>query len=100
MHHREIEYSTELFDETTIRRMVSHFQYLLQGICANPETCLDDLPLLSDAERHQQLFAYNQTAYSDPALDLCVHELFEAQVLSSPILSPSSSMSTRFHIEN
>jgi amino acid adenylation domain-containing protein len=78
------DYSTDLFDEATIQRMLSHFHNLLQAICAQPDTHLDDLSLLSDAERHQQLFACNQTEYADPALDLRLHQLFEHQVERTP----------------
>ena len=40
-----MEYNTDLFDRTTIVRMLSHFQTLLEGIIADPEQRLADLPL-------------------------------------------------------
>ena len=45
------EYNTDLFDDSTITRMMGHFQRLLEGIVADPEQRLSDLPLLTDAER-------------------------------------------------
>lgn len=45
------EYNTDLFDDATISRMIGHFQRLLEGIVANPEQRLGDLPLLTDTER-------------------------------------------------
>jgi len=47
------EYSTDLFDEATIARMAGHWQMLLEGIVADPGQRLSELPLLTEAERHQ-----------------------------------------------
>src|SRR6185503_2735574 len=44
------EYNTELFDRTTIERMMSHYHLLLAGIVADPECAISQLPLLSAAE--------------------------------------------------
>ena len=77
------EYSTDLFDPTTIRSMASHFQTMLEGIVANPEKCISDLPLLTDTERHRLLVEWNDTQTDYPK-DLCLHELFEAQVERTP----------------
>src|SRR5262249_10203509 len=45
------EYSTDLFDASTISRMEAHLQTLLQGIVANPEDRISNLPLLTELER-------------------------------------------------
>nr|QEO74679.1 condensation domain-containing protein [uncultured bacterium] len=75
-------YNTDLFDTTTIKRMAAQFQLLLDGIAANPEQRLSELPLLTPAE--QQLFAeWNQTEREYPE-DNCIHELFERQVIRTP----------------
>ncbi|HEY9666982.1 MAG TPA: condensation domain-containing protein, partial [Coleofasciculaceae cyanobacterium] len=76
-------YSTDLFDAATINRMLGHFQTLLEGIVANPEQRLADLPLLSETERHQLLVEWNNTQAQYPK-DLCIHQLFEAQVEKTP----------------
>ena len=49
------EYSTDLFNEATISSMLRRWRILLEGIIANPETRLDELPLVTDAEREQLL---------------------------------------------
>ena len=49
------EYSTDLFDAATISRMAGHFQTLLEGIVADPEQCLLDLPLLTERERSLEM---------------------------------------------
>lgn len=78
-----LEYSTDLFDEATIRRMSGNFQTLVAGIVADPSQSIMQLPLLSEAERHQQLVQWNDTAVGRPT-DLCLHELFQAQVARTP----------------
>jgi len=79
----QVEYSTDLFDASTIARMVEHFRVLLAGIVANPTSRLAELPLISDAERHTLLNAWNQTQRPFPD-DLCIHQLFEAQAQRTP----------------
>ena len=74
-----IEYNTDLFDDSTIVRMVRHFQSLLDSIAADPDQRLADLAMLPEAERQQLLVAWNATQAGYPR-DRCVHELFEAQV--------------------
>ncbi len=76
-------YNTDLFDEGTISRMLGHFRTLLEGIVANPQVRIANLPLLSDAERHQLLVEWNDT-FADYPQDRCIHQLFEEQVERSP----------------
>ncbi|MBJ7295030.1 MAG: amino acid adenylation domain-containing protein [Dolichospermum sp.] len=77
------EYSTNLFDAATITRMVQHWQTLLAGIVANPEQKLSNLPILSAIEQHKLLVEWNKTQQDYPH-DLCIHQLFEAQVEQTP----------------
>jgi amino acid adenylation domain-containing protein len=78
-----IEYNTSLFDASTIERLVSHFETLLQGIAANPELPLSNLPLLSRTEQHQLLVEWNQTRTDYPR-DHTIHDLFAAQAAREP----------------
>ena len=78
-----VEYNTDLFDHTTIIRMLSHFQTLLEGIIADPEQRLADIPLLMAAERQQLLVEWNATPTDYPQ-DTCLHQLFEAQMERRP----------------
>ncbi len=80
------EYNTDLFDATTIERMVGHWQTLLAGIVANPEQHIAELPLLTETERQQIVVSWNETAYSaaNPAKDVCLQQLFESQVERTP----------------
>ena len=77
------EYNIDLFETATTERMVAHFQTLLDGIAANPEQRISDLPLLSKAESHQLLTGWNDTDKGYPN-GQCVHELFQNQVERTP----------------
>src|SRR5947209_3457601 len=79
----ELQYNTKLFEAATIARMVGHFQTMLEGIVANPEQRLPELPLLTATERQQLLADWNATEAEYPK-DQCVHQLFETQVEHTP----------------
>ena len=81
--HASIEFNTDLFEASRIERMMVHFQNLLEGIVAAPDTRISELPLLSAAERHQLLVDWNNTREDFPQ-DKCVHELIEQQAERTP----------------
>ena len=63
--------------------MAGHYQMMLEGIAANPDQRLSELPLLTEAERHKLLVEWNNTGTDYPR-DKCIHELFEEQVERTP----------------
>lgn len=77
-----LEYSTDLFAPETIARLVGHLQTLLTSIASQPEQQLAVLPILTPVET-QQFTAWNQTQVVYPN-QLCMHQLFEAQVERTP----------------
>lgn len=79
----DLEYNRELFEPTTIRRWLGHFETLLGGIVADPARRVCELPLLSAAERAQLLVQWNDTRRDYPR-DATVPELFEEQVARRP----------------
>jgi amino acid adenylation domain-containing protein len=78
----DIEYSTDLFEAETVRRMLGHWLTLLEGIAADPQLRLSQLRLLTDVEE-SQLAAWNETRADYPRAR-CVHELFEEQAARTP----------------
>ena len=85
--HGSLEWSHDLFDAPTVRRLVAHFTSLLAGMTADPDRRIDELPLLSAAERHQLLRDWNDTAadFADRGEDRPgLHQLFERQARRTP----------------
>lgn len=77
-----LEYSTELFDDATIARLLDHYGILLAGIAENPDRPIGDLPLLTASEREQIVVRWNPTP--GPSVPRYVHRLFEQQVDRDP----------------
>ncbi|HYO16003.1 MAG TPA: amino acid adenylation domain-containing protein, partial [Thermoanaerobaculia bacterium] len=78
-----LEYNSDLFDRTTAVRLTGEFETLLRGLATDPERRLSDLPLVSEADRHQILLEWNDTAAPFPR-DLCLHQPFEARAAAAP----------------
>jgi amino acid adenylation domain-containing protein len=76
------EYNTDLFDASTISRLISHFQTLLEGVVNNPHQPISRLPMISAAER-SEIFKWNKTGTRFSELD-CLHRMIEAQVERTP----------------
>ncbi|MCP4660684.1 MAG: amino acid adenylation domain-containing protein, partial [bacterium] len=78
-------YKTDLFDRTTILRLLGAWRILLDAVVSDPEKRLSELPLVSAAERQQLLREWNDTAlpWSDPPA-ATLHQLVEVQVEATP----------------
>ena len=76
-------YSTDLFDASTIERLVAHLQALLEGVVKSADKLIRELPMLSEVERDRLLVGLNSTAVEFPAEETIV-DLFEAQVDRTP----------------
>lgn len=81
--HGGIEYSTALFDATTVARFAEHFVTLVHHAAFGPDTAVDDLPLLQPHERHRLLMSWNRTAAPYPQ-GVCFHDLVDARAASDP----------------
>ncbi|WP_235526606.1 non-ribosomal peptide synthetase [Nostoc piscinale] len=77
------EYNTDLFDHSTIERMIGHFVTLLEAVVANPQERIDQLPILTAVERQKLLVEWNDTQADYPG-DKCLHQLFEQQAELTP----------------
>jgi amino acid adenylation domain-containing protein len=78
-----LEYNTDLFEQATIRRLLVHFETLLNGIVADPDQLIGELPLLEEDERRQVLVDWNHTQADYPSAQ-CIHQLFAEQVAKTP----------------
>ena len=77
------EYSTDLFESSTICRMSNHFLTLLEAVVEDPGQRISELPMLTASERNQIVVEWNQTAFEFPH-DACLHHLVEQQVEQTP----------------
>src|SRR5262249_48387642 len=78
-----LEYNTDLFDASTVRPLAGHFTTLLESIVESPLRRVDDLPLLSSAERGRTLEDWNRTEL-DYEREALLHQLFSRQAALSP----------------
>ncbi|AIV92356.1 non-ribosomal peptide synthetase [Burkholderia pseudomallei] len=75
-----LNYASALFDESTVRRYVTYWRRLLEGMTAGAaDQTIVGLPLLDEAERKQVVYEWNATERDYP-IEQCIHQLFEAQV--------------------
>jgi amino acid adenylation domain-containing protein len=75
-------YDAELFDRTTIERMMAGFLVLLDDIAARPDARVSELALLSPAERARIVAEWNGTATRPPSAT--AGELIAAQAARTP----------------
>ncbi|MFP2934883.1 condensation domain-containing protein, partial [Pyxidicoccus sp. 3LG] len=78
-----IEYNTDLFDASTVARMMAHLEGLLKTVLEQPRASLGELSLLSETERQQVLVDWNATGSEYPR-EASVHQLFSAQAVRTP----------------
>ncbi|HEY0783994.1 MAG TPA: amino acid adenylation domain-containing protein, partial [Thermoanaerobaculia bacterium] len=81
-----IEYSTDLFDGATVRRMAGHLEVLLRGAVADPARSPADLDLLSEGERHQLQVEWGDRApeWTATAPSVTLQERFAAVAAAHP----------------
>jgi amino acid adenylation domain-containing protein len=77
------EYSTDLFDQSTIQRFTEHFRTLLGAVVTEPQRRISELSLLTAAKQRQMLALGNQSRaeYTQTA---CVHELIANWARKTP----------------
>ena len=54
-----IQYNTHLFNESTIVRLIKHFQMLLEGIVSDPNRRLSTFPFMATAQQKQFISDFN-----------------------------------------
>ncbi|HEY0782584.1 MAG TPA: AMP-binding protein, partial [Thermoanaerobaculia bacterium] len=82
-----VEYSSDIFDGTTLDRLKEQYRLLLDGALADPDRRLWDLPLLADGERQQLVAEWGaRESAGDDAVagSASLHARFAAQAAKSP----------------
>ncbi|HSF40408.1 MAG TPA: amino acid adenylation domain-containing protein, partial [Thermoanaerobaculia bacterium] len=78
-----LQFSSDLFEGTTVERLLGHLARLLEGLTGDPGRRIAELPLLSAEERWQLLGEEPGALVPVPA-DRGLHELFEEQAARTP----------------
>ncbi|MFL6234239.1 MAG: condensation domain-containing protein, partial [Thermoanaerobaculia bacterium] len=76
-------YNTDLFDRATLSRLSRHLEGLIAGAAADPGCRVPDLPLLTEAERHQLGLEWNDGT-AELLAGPCLHEIFAARAVRAP----------------
>ena len=78
-----VSYNEAELNAAGVQRLLGQFETLIDSAVNNPHLPIGDLPFMSAAELKQVLVDWNdtQTEFRD---DLCVQQLFEAQVAQTP----------------
>ena len=78
-----MEYNTDLFEASSINRLLERWQRLLQQVIETPDLCLFDLPQLSTAEQQMLLFEWNALRFPLPAVSN-IAQLIQEQAVRTP----------------
>jgi amino acid adenylation domain-containing protein/FkbM family methyltransferase len=78
-----LEYSLDLYEGETIRRMARHYERVIEEVVRDAEQRIGEIELMSEAERRQIVEEWNRTARDYPR-ERCLHELIEEQVKRTP----------------
>src|SRR6185369_16288426 len=79
-----LEYATDLYDSTTIARLIGQLEQVLGAAVSAPDEPAFTLPLSSLEERWQILVEWNDTATEASLPQAWVYELFAAQMQRTP----------------
>jgi amino acid adenylation domain-containing protein/non-ribosomal peptide synthase protein (TIGR01720 family) len=82
-----VEYSTDLFDEATIARMVEHLRVLLEDACAHPDAPISTLEMVGEEERRTLLaWGTNDRAFPRGETVASLLERRAAEIPDAPAL--------------
>ncbi|MEM7331933.1 MAG: amino acid adenylation domain-containing protein [Chloroflexota bacterium] len=88
------EYNSDLFDQSTIQRLLQHWHTLLHSIAENPAEPIYRLNILPKAEHQLVVNDWNNTAVSYPKETL-VHQLIEQVAEQTPLKTAVQSESSQ-----
>jgi hypothetical protein len=65
-----VEYNTDLFDASTIDRMIGHYRAVLEAVVADPAVRVSELPLLSESEQRRLVLEWGRKQETVSTLEL------------------------------
>ncbi|MCP5107020.1 MAG: amino acid adenylation domain-containing protein, partial [bacterium] len=91
---------SRLYRESTVQRIVRHFTAVLDAVLSDVNVALEDIEMLSEAEKEEILVGFNHTAFKEGFEEVdfphTLHQVFERQVAASP--DAVSIVHDNFHI--
>ncbi|HLM54822.1 MAG TPA: amino acid adenylation domain-containing protein, partial [Pyrinomonadaceae bacterium] len=72
----DCDFNTDIFDATSVGRVLGHFRTLLEDAARHPARRLSELNLMTEAERRQAVVGWNEEARGAREFR-CIHEEFE-----------------------
>ena len=78
-----LEYNSDLFDASTIERMMRHYGQVLAAVCRDSNQRVQEIQYLTAEEQRDLVSKWNDSALSYPS-DKCLPELFAAQAVRTP----------------
>ena len=78
-----IEYSKDLFEASTIHRILAHWEVLLSNIVKNPQQKIGQIPILPESELNFVLNRWNSSNYPTPNISH-IHHLIEEKARKNP----------------
>ncbi len=78
-----LEYCSKLFKRETIERVSNNYIKIIKKIVQNPKIKIKDIEILSDEEKKELVYNFNNTEAVYPK-NKTIHNLFEEQVEKSP----------------
>ena len=78
-----LEYDTDLFEASTITRMLAHFETVLRTASEYPDIPISDIDLLSTQRKRELISDFNLTDSTYPK-DTTIHQLFQQQAACTP----------------
>ncbi|MFD2168454.1 amino acid adenylation domain-containing protein [Tumebacillus lipolyticus] len=78
-----VEFNCDLFEATTVERMIGHFQELLREVALNCKVEIGKMNMMTAEERTELLIGRNSTATPFPA-ETGLHQLLERQAAQTP----------------
>jgi amino acid adenylation domain-containing protein/non-ribosomal peptide synthase protein (TIGR01720 family) len=78
-----LDFNANVYEKPMLQRVARHLNLLLEEIIARPDRVIDQAAIISEEEKHQILYEFNDTRSDYPA-DKTIHELFEEQVERTP----------------
>lgn len=79
----DVVFNSDIYDQSVIENLMKHFKQLLLSVLQNPFQKINKIDYLSQKEKNQVLYEFNQTETDYPK-DKTIVDLFEDQVVKYP----------------